>query len=217
MAHKNQLDFVATVKRNFPENFSGKRVLEIGSLDINGSIRQLFTSCVYTGIDVAPGPGVDIVCQGQDYDGPDDSFDTVISCEVMEHNPHWADTVRGMTRVCKPGGLVIVTCATLGRDEHGTTRSSPESSPLTVELGWNYYRNLTENDFRREGATDGLDCIFATNWGSYDLYMIAIKGPASASQAAKLKAIHKSYRSAFWSKWRSIRRAVTATILDRRN
>ena len=149
MAHKGQQNFIQLVQASVSRFLFNKRVLEIGSLDINGSVRSHFRECSYTGIDVAAGPGVDMVCQGQDYGGPEDSFDVVISCEVMEHNPHWAETMKNMIRVCKPGGLVLMTCATLGRGEHGTARTSPNSSPLTVELGWNYYRNLTARDFKK--------------------------------------------------------------------
>lgn len=83
MAHTEQLEFVKLVRAGFSDFFKSKHVLEIGSLDINGGVRGLFADCVYTGIDVAPGPGVDIVCQGQDYDAPDSTYDSVICCEVM--------------------------------------------------------------------------------------------------------------------------------------
>ncbi len=79
-------------------------MLEIGSLDVNGTVRQHFEKCDYRGLDVAEGPGVDIVCQAQDYDAPIGSFDTVVCCEVMEHNPHWAETFANMLRLCQPGG-----------------------------------------------------------------------------------------------------------------
>lgn len=217
MAHKGQQDFIALVRREFQDYFSHKRVLEIGSLDINGSIRSQFIDCTYTGIDVAPGSGVDVVCQGQDYNAPDDSYDVVISCEVMEHNPHWAETMKNMVRVCKPGGLVVMTCATLGRGEHGTARTSPDSSPLTVELGWNYYRNLTARDFKKAGATEGLCCMFACNWKSHDLYMLGIKGVAGSESLAKLSAIQKQYRAAHWSHWSAVRRAAKAILLNKRN
>ena len=147
MAHTEQLEFVKLVRAGFSDFFKSKHVLEIGSLDINGGVRGLFADCVYTGIDVAPGPGVDIVCQGQDYDAPDSTYDSVICCEVMEHNPHWRETFTNMFRLCKPGGLVVMTCAAPGRPEHGTTRTTPEDSPLTVGIGWDYYRNLTARDF----------------------------------------------------------------------
>jgi SAM-dependent methyltransferase len=217
MAHPSQLDFVARVKARFPERFAGRRVLEVGSLDINGSVRSFFEHCDYVGIDVAAGPGVDLVCQGQDYDGPDDAFDTVISCEVMEHNPHWADTLRNMVRVCRPGGLIVMTCATLGRKEHGTARTTPGASPLTVGLGWNYYRNLTARDFRRARATQGATCVFGSDWTSYDLYMVGIKGAAAAGELEKLLAIRDEYRAAHRSSWKSIRRAAKALLRNRRN
>jgi SAM-dependent methyltransferase len=178
MAHRSQIEYVRLLSEELPHDFNDSRVLEVGSLDLNGSIRSLFPGCEYVGIDVAEGPGVDVVCEGQNYDGPADSFDTVISCEAMEHNPHWEGTFRNMIRLCKPGGLVVMTCASTGRPEHGTARSEPSASPLTVKLGWNYYRNLTEKDFRR--AID-LSHSFAAhrfwvNWNHYDLLFAGIKG-----------------------------------------
>ena len=62
MSHKEQLKFIGTMKQSFPERFTGGRVLEIGSLDINGSTRSFFSDGDYLGIDVAPGAGVDLVC-----------------------------------------------------------------------------------------------------------------------------------------------------------
>jgi hypothetical protein len=38
-------------------------------------------------------------------------------------------------------------CASTGRPEHGTARTSPNLSPLTHANGWNYYRNLDADDF----------------------------------------------------------------------
>lgn len=147
MSHPEQSDFINRVKTQYPDFFKNKKVLEIGSLDINGSARHFFESCEYTGIDVGDGPGVDIVCQGQEFDAPDGEYDTVFSAECFEHNPYWLETFQNMLRICKDGGLVFFTCATHGREEHGTTRSMPEASPLTVGLEWDYYRNLDESDF----------------------------------------------------------------------
>jgi hypothetical protein len=36
--------------------------------------------------------------------------------------------------VLRPGGVLILTCATTGRHEHGTTRTSPAMSPSTNDL-----------------------------------------------------------------------------------
>jgi SAM-dependent methyltransferase len=177
MAHVPQLKFVGLLSSNIAPLFRNVRVLEIGSLDINGSVRTLFQACDYLGLDLADGPGVDLVCEGQKYEGPDGSFDVVISCEAMEHNPYWVDTFKNMIRLCRPGGLVVMTCATTGRPEHGTERSSPEASPLTVHLGWNYYRNLRETDF---ASTIDLALYFEryrfwTNWNHYDLLFVGVR------------------------------------------
>lgn len=218
MAHRSQLEYIHFLKQLFPDFYLNKRVLEIGSLDISGSIRQFFESCEYVGMDVAPGKGVDVVCQGQDYDAPDASFDVVISCEVMEHNPYWADTVRNMVRLCKPNGMVVITCATLGRAEHGTARSSPDSSPLTVSLGWNYYKNLTKRDFESSDALDSLNYrAYAFQWYSNDLYFVGFKSKVVPDIDVRLSKLRKKYRKLLTSKWSHLRRYLKAQILRRRD
>lgn len=217
MAHAAQLEFMSLLRQEFPDRFQRQRVLEIGSLDINGSVRSTFSACDYVGIDVAPGPGVDVVSQGQEYDAPDAAFDTVVCCEVMEHNPHWVATMRNMVRLCKPGGMIIMTCATLGRKEHGTARTHPDASPLTVNLGWDYYRNLTIGDFKSARAADDTAHVFMYNWHSHDLYMIGFKGGASSADAQKMKAIRQRYKRSNVAAWKPIRRALKAFLWNKRN
>lgn len=71
-----------------------------------------------------------------------------------------------------------MTCATTGRPEHGTARTDPASSPLTVEAGWNYYKNLREGDFSTAVDISPVMCAhqFWTNWNHYDLLFVGIKG-----------------------------------------
>jgi len=147
MAHQEQKDFIQSIKDHYPDSFHGKKILEVGSLDINGSVREFFIDCDYTGLDVGPGPCVDVVCSGHVYDAPDNTFDVVISCEAFEHNQEWVQTFHNMWRMCKDEGLFIMTCASKGRLEHGTSRSYPQDSPLTINYGWEYYKNLNERDF----------------------------------------------------------------------
>ena len=165
MSHFEQHRFVQGVKGRFPEYFSNKRVLEVGSLNINGSVRQFFDSCAYTGVDLAPGKDVDRI-------GPvhiltfDRPFDTVISCECFEHDKHWKETFQKMYDECT--GLVVFTCATEGRPEHGTTRTSPHDAPFTND----YYMNLTEQDFRNNFDLDKMfrQYEFSKNERPADLY-----------------------------------------------
>lgn len=178
MAHTAQWDFIQMVKNRFPQNFADCRVLEVGSLDINGSVRHFFTNCFYIGLDVGPGSCVDIVCEGQNYNAPSESFDTIISCECFEHNPHWQETFANMIRLTKPGGMILFSCATEGRAEHGTIRTDSPASPLTIEKGWGeYYQNLTQKDF--ESVFDFSQNFsvhgFSTNTDAFDLYFWGIR------------------------------------------
>jgi len=66
--------------------------LEVGSLDINGSVRIVFERCDYLGVDLGEGKGVDLVCPGHLLEFPASSFDTVISCQCFEHDVHWQET-----------------------------------------------------------------------------------------------------------------------------
>ena len=160
MSHSTQQDFISYTKNKFPNYFINSKVLEVGSLDINGSMRSFFSECDYLGIDVGEGQGVDLVVQGQEYNAPDESYDVCASGECFEHNPYWAETFSNMVRMCKSGGLVLFTCATTGRKEHGTSRTDSGSSPLTVGIGWEYYKNLTEQDFL-ESFEESFDEIFS--------------------------------------------------------
>lgn len=66
MAHFQQLQFVEMVARHMAADWAGLRVLEIGSADINGSVRPFFTHSDYTGVDLAAeSPGSQSV--GWDY------------------------------------------------------------------------------------------------------------------------------------------------------
>lgn len=219
MSHPQQRQFLATVAEYFPEFFVGSRVLEIGSLDVNGSARSFFTECEYTGLDVGPGPGVDIVCGGHEYDAPDGSFDIVLSMETMEHNPYWVDTVRNMLRLCRSGGLVIVSCASLGRPEHGTTRTDRGSSPLTVALGWDHYRNISEAELRRTiaSARQRILARYWTNWQSHDLYMTAMIGSPNGEAMERFASMGRRIDTDVRMENRALRARVKAMVLGRRH
>jgi SAM-dependent methyltransferase len=178
MAHIEQMKFVETVKGEFPNYFLNQRVAEIGSLDINGSIRTFFESCDYTGFDVAAGAGVDRVTQGQLISELTGHYDVTISCECFEHNPYWVETFANMLRLTREGGLIIMTCATHGRPEHGTRRSDEYSAPLGAQVGWqDYYKNLSSDDFIKTFNLKGwFDCFhFFINTKTLDLCFYGIR------------------------------------------
>ena len=179
MAHQEQKEFCLKIKDMLPDYFNNKSVLDVGSLDINGSNRYLFDNCSYYGIDVGDGPNVDFVSKAHEFQAVDSSYDVIISTECFEHDMYYQLSLVSIIRMIKTDGLFIFTCATDGRVEHGTTKTSPADAPLLVNYGeWsNYYKNLTEKDIR-----DVIDMdisfkkySFEVNDLSHDLYFWGIK------------------------------------------
>jgi SAM-dependent methyltransferase len=151
MAHSQQQEFCQKVKDKFPFFFSKKIVLDMGSLDINGDNRNLFTESDYLGIDVGAGNNVDFVCIAHEFEAPDEFYDVIISTEMFEHDMYYEKSIKNAMRMLKRGGLFIFTCASTGREEHGTRKFVSGSAPLLMDKGeWgDYYKNLTEEDIRK--------------------------------------------------------------------
>jgi len=173
--HTQQRLWCEGVKQKFPSYFTGKKVLEIGSANINGDLRYLFTDCEYIGIDVAPYGGVDVVSVAHEYDVPDGSFDVVYSASSLEHDMYWQKTLPKMTVLTKQEGLMFFSCGSTW-SPHGCNLHMPEhslSSKISEEWA-NYYKNITVNDvvsvldltglFRewQVGLDSGMDLTF---WG----------------------------------------------------
>jgi SAM-dependent methyltransferase len=177
MAHPQQLQFIKSIACSISKDTELMKIIEIGSYDVNGSIRQFFPNTHYLGVDLTEGPGVNLVCEGNKVSHPNNTYDISLSCECFEHNPNWWDTFMNMYRMTKEGGIVIFTCATTGRPEHGTTRTSPQSSPGTQSLNWDYYQNLTQDDFEGLANFDKLfeSHFFLVNKNSHDLYFFGYK------------------------------------------
>jgi SAM-dependent methyltransferase len=200
MSHKQQIEFISLVKENFPDFFEAKKILEVGSLDLNGSIRSFFSSnCEYTGVDLEIGKGVDLAVPGQLLDLSSRSFDLTLSCECFEHNPFWVETFINMLRMTKQGGLVIMSCACYGRAEHGTKNSCPQASPFTVNQDWDYYCNLSSFDFEKKLNLNNWFSLyrFYYKYKSHDLYFVGIiKNPEeSRNYVPQLNAIAEKYQT----------------------
>lgn len=148
MAHKVQYEYVERVKNLYPLSFKDCVVYDFGSLDINGNNRVHFENPEYTGIDLGEGKNVDVISKAHEF-RPRKKADVVISTEMLEHDMYWKKSLQNMLKLLKKGGLMVVTCATHGRPEHGTLKTKATDSPFTsgIQEWSNYYRNLGEEDF----------------------------------------------------------------------
>ena len=171
MSHKEQIEYCKKIKSKLPEYFKDNRVLDCGSLDVNGNNRHLFQNCEYIGIDVGEGKNVDVVSKIHEYNS--DPFDVIISTEALEHDKYYRDSLKNMFNLLKSGGLLLITCASTNRPEHGTKRTKPEDAPL---LEWDYYKNLTEEDFREVlDMTLFSEYSFETQRNEQDLNFYGVK------------------------------------------
>lgn len=178
--HKQAKDFTIFVKSILSNYFIEKKVLDVGSGDINGNNRFLFENCSYEGNDVVQAPNVTIVSKTKDLPYENETFDTIISTECFEHDPTYKESFLKIYDILKKDGLFCFTCASIGRPEHGTRRSTPEDSYGTIENlkdMSDYYKNLTEKELH---AVLNLNELFSV-WNTYycnsskDLYFLGIK------------------------------------------
>jgi SAM-dependent methyltransferase len=105
------------------EEVRGKRVIEVGSYEVNGSLRtliELWKPVKYVGVDIKKGPGVDIVCNAENLVEKfgKESFDVVVSTELLEHVRDWRKVVSGIKNICKPGGIILITTRSHGFGYH---------------------------------------------------------------------------------------------------
>jgi SAM-dependent methyltransferase len=80
-------------------------VLEVGAMNINGSVRELFPQ-PYTGLDMREGIGVDIVADIEIAPFRD-AFNTVVSTETLEHVRRPWVAMRAIERAMKKNALVF--------------------------------------------------------------------------------------------------------------
>lgn len=95
------------------------RVLEVGALDVNGSVRPLFNVAgVYIGLDQREGKGVDVVGLARALPFDDGWFDVVVCTEMLEHDPTFWLSIAEMGRVLRDRGSLIVTTRGIAFPRH---------------------------------------------------------------------------------------------------
>lgn len=151
------------------------RVLEVGSLNVNGSVRDHFDDVdTYIGLDWRPGPLVDVVSLAQDMDF-DEPFNTIISCSMLEHDPYWDASLAHMVKFLRDDGGLFLSwgasrCAPheLHTAPDGKYHALPAGKVLKLvdELG------LYVHEFQYESA---MKCRQGTELGWGEVALVAFK------------------------------------------
>lgn len=106
------------------DEIEGCFVMEVGAQNINGSVRSIieaFWPRQYIGVDIAPGPGVDEVCNAEDLvmRFGHERIDLLVSTELIEHVRKWKLVISNFKQVLRPGGTLLVTTRSHGFHFHG--------------------------------------------------------------------------------------------------
>lgn len=111
-------------------------VIEIGSYNVNGSVREVID--VSVGVDMRRGPGVDVVCPVADLldrFAPGE-FDACVSTDTLEHVQDWKSFVNNTWALVKDGGWLVITMASLAKWKHDYPNDFWRMDEQTIKAIW---------------------------------------------------------------------------------
>ncbi|MDR7921525.1 class I SAM-dependent methyltransferase [Thermosynechococcus sp. HY213] len=176
---------VRTLKLRLPQ-LTG-RVLDVGCGD--KPYRPLFAQATeYVGIDVAGREADYIVAPDAVFPFDDASFDVVLATQVVEHVENLPHTLGEISRVCKPGGMIVLSFPFLYNEhgspydfqrftKHGAARLLPyEVHTLECQGGFGstvviLTLNWLENSFNANKLTRLLKALTLPLWIPFCLVM----------------------------------------------
>lgn len=118
--HQHSLDLMADFRRHHLDarNNEALTILDLGSRDFNGSYREVLAhpGWRYIGVDLTPGPNVDVVLQDAYHwrELRSESADVLVSGQTFEHTEFFWETMAEIARVLKPGGLCCIIAPSCG-------------------------------------------------------------------------------------------------------
>lgn len=140
-------DLSMSLFRKFVEEHDlaeGKTVVDVGSLDYNGTYRPLFPGSRYVGADIEQGPNVDVIVGSDDWNALKD-VDAVISGNTFEHVENESELLGQIYAILKAGGMLCV--------------SAPSVGPAHPAPKWyRYYTEESMTGLLRDAGFEILSC-----------------------------------------------------------
>jgi SAM-dependent methyltransferase len=211
---------ISFVERNVSHaEIAEKTVLEVGSLDVNGSVRPHLESLApanYLGVDISEGPSVDDVCDvgqlvsryGQE------AFDVVVTTELVEHVKDWRAAFDNMKQVLRPEGLMIVTTRSAGFKVHGYPydywRYEPEDMRAILA---DFEIKLVERDTFAPGVF--VKAAKPRDWSPADLSRIALYSVVTRSRALDVTGAQEAAFKFVYHAHRGYRRLLPESVRSR--
>ena len=153
--HQNSINHMRALVGRYLDPAKPLSIGDIGSYDYSGSYRTLFKASewMYRGVDLNPGPNVDVVLESAyKFPFPDDHFDVLISGQAFEHVKFFWLTWAEMVRTLKPGGFIFLIAPSRGPEHR-----------YPVDC-WRFY----PDGFRALAEYGKIDCLEAhTDWSAY--------------------------------------------------
>jgi len=129
----NEVDreVLTSLKIKYPESFKGVRVLELGSGNVNGTVRDYFEDTKeHIGVDFRKMDCVDLVSYAKDTKFRKSHFDTLISYSMIEHDPDWKESLGNNFPFIKKGGLIFLAWGGESNAKHGEGYGGHHPVPL---------------------------------------------------------------------------------------
>lgn len=151
--HRESYQLMGAMLRRCQVN--NAKVLDVGSLNVNGTLRPLVETKAwyYTGVDIVDGDNVDIVADDPfHYPFADNAFDVVMSGSTMEHVTAIWRWVPELVRVLRPGGLLAI---------HTHWQFKEHRYPIDC---WRVMPDGMRYLFDETGQLNGYDIRIANQW-----------------------------------------------------
>ena len=171
--HQSVFNFLDYLKGNghlTPELVSGKNIIEVGSHDINGSLRQDFEKMnpkEYLGVDVNEGRGVDQLIDVNEslFDQFGGGWDGIITTEVFEHIERWWETVEDFASMLNDGGFVLLTTRSPGFPFHPFDEDWWRWTAEDIQVVFGCFVNDVSSDMvlMNDPMMSGIFCFFKLN------------------------------------------------------